>query len=786
MYELDEILFENEEITDAESDRRKRLINERLPNVSAGSLEDSLAIEQAVEARLVFDSPVSLINQVVLSADVLLCASDGRVKMYDGALDALVATPEVGDMLESEQDETLLLVRARNVDFSGEPITLGQEVIEVRIKKVNDEKFVVHFSVNKIEPSLILQRIKEAFPESVVDTSTDSGNGAVQYYEMLPDNPIQLNSAVFSYLVMNDPVMSLLYEITKYKDTKTKIELRRRNANRDNVSLHQLSDGYIGIYYTSATGNDNVIRKIIASIEYYAEKESGVRQVYSMFSQPSKNILLGFDLEQTAGYIDRSENVKIVKLTEKDKQLRENVKVEATMQNNFGVSVSTLKFMVQNAVLIPDRWVNALSGSVQANVYLFSEEGMIVPRSRRGLYRGTMYDNSILVFVKKTGGCMLIVKRRSYSSLKVTKKYNTINAKYSGKVKDAPNKTVTELFACIPPTLETILGENYLFLAVDGGDGPSGILACMTIAKNTGKYIARLDSDSDDAKRVEEMQSDLSHFFVGSTDGTTKVAQYLEGSQIVDENGKYCGSPTLATDPAAPLASVPVASTQKQGVVHDFLNKKRAAFFLKQVCLYRFSKRGGKSVHDFARDELEETGTYPSLDQFSETLDANFKGRRIPVPKKSPVEFMLRQAMKDEAGLRDYKSRIFLEGFHSGGASRKGSIVEMPISLYFSWKDDWTRRDDTYQISPSTKAGDSKYWLNIKGKLGRAQNYNTFSDARAALQLEDFRNPVLFTYDNQNEYKLVSGNSRETTAAIVGWKTDDNNQVFTTIVFSFV
>jgi len=741
MYELDEILFDDDEITDAESDRRKRLINEGLPDVSASSLEDSLAIEQAVEARLVFDSPVSLINQVVLSADVLLCASDGRVKMYDGALDALAATQEVGDMLEFEQDETLLLLRARNVDFSGEPITLGQDVIEVRIKKVSDEKFVVHFSVNKIEPSLIIQRIKEAFPESVDVTTTDSGNGAVQYYEMLPDNPIQLNSAVFSYLVMNDPVMSLLYEITKYKDTKTKIELRRRNANRDNVSLHQLSDGYIGIYYTSATGNDNVIRKIIASIEYYAEKESGVRQVYSMFSQPSKNILLGFDLEQIAGYIDRSENVKIVKLTEKDKQLRENVKVEATMQNNFGVSVSTLKFMVQNAVLIPDRWVNALSGS----------------------------------------------KRRSYSSLKVTKKYNTINAKYSGKVKDAPNKTVPELFACIPPTLETILGENYLFLAVDGGDGPSGILACMTTAKNTGKYIARLDSDSDDAKRVEEMQSDLSHFFVGATDGTTKVAQYLEGSQVVDENGKYCGSSTLETNPAAPLASVPVASTQKQGVVHDFLNKKRAAFFLKQVCLYRFSKRGSKSVHDFARDELEETGTYPSLEQFSETLDANFKGRKIPVPKKSPVEFMLRQAMiKDEAGLRDYKSRIFLEGFHSGSASRKGSIVEMPISLYFSWKDDWTRRDDTYQISPSTKAGDSKYWLNIKGKLGRAQNYNTFSDARAALQLEDFRNPVLFTYDNQNEYKLVSGNSRETTAAIVGWKTDDNNQVFTTIVFSFV
>tara|TARA_Y100000389_G_C17470520_1_gene530132 strand:+ start:9368 stop:11722 length:2355 start_codon:yes stop_codon:yes gene_type:complete len=783
MYELDEILFDDDEITDTESDRRKRLINEGLPDVSASSLEDSLAIEQAVEARLVFDAPVSLINQAVLSADALLCASDGRVKMYDGALDALAATPDVGDMLESEQDETLLLVRARNVDFSGKQITLGREVIEVRIKRENDEKFVVNFSVNKIKPSLILQRIKEAFPNSIDVSVTDSGNGAVQYYEMLPDNPIKLNSAVFSYLVMNDPVMSLLYEITKYKDTKTKIELRRRNANQDNVSLYQLSDGYIGIYYTSATGNDNVIRKIIASIQYYSQKESGVREVYSMFSQPSKNILLGFDLEQAAGYIDKSENVKIVRLTQQDKKLRQNVDAEATMQNNFGVSASTLRFMAQNAALAPDRWVNALSRSIQANVYLFSEEGMIVPRSRDGLYPGTMYENSIFVFVKNTDGCMLIVKRRNYSSLKVTKKYNTINAKYSGKVKDAPNKTVPELFACIPPTLETILGENYLFLAVDGGDSPSGILACVTSAKNTGKYTGRLDSNSDDVKRVEDMKSDLSHFFVGAADGTTKVAQYLQGPQIVDENGKYCGSPTLATDPAAPLPSVPVVSAEKQGVVHEFLNKKRAAFFLNQVCLYRFSKRGGKSVHDFARDELEETGTYPSLDQFSETLDDNFKGQKIPVPKISPVEFMLRQAMKDDAGLRDYKSRIFLEGFYSGGASRKGSIIEMPVSLYFSWKDDWTRADDTYHMSPSTKAGDNEYWLNIKQKLGRAQNYNTFSDARAALQLKDFRNPVLFTHDKQNEYKLVSGNSRETTAAIVGWKTDDNNQIFTIIVF---
>lgn len=783
MYEFDEVTILEESLTAAERARRKSVIAAALTEVPVSSLGDTESIEKAVEATFTFPFPVSFNCNLKVSGDVPLCSSEGQVRVYDGMMDAVSRTPEIGDIIDTEDDNSLLLVRSRNYSLSDTPVVIGREVIAVHAKHLSDAKrYSFQFSVDgsKVNSADILTRIQEAFPEAA-GAIDEQSKGTVQYYEYDPDDPIRLNSGIWNFLVMNDPVMSLLYKITKYKSNDSKIELRRRNVNNDAVSLIQLADGRVGIYFTS-DANNTVLRKIISSVEYYASRADAVRTMFTLLSPaPGRNILVGFDLEETTGHIDKSENIKKINLTSLDRQLRQNLNLTATMQNNYGVSIPTLKFMSERASLLPGRWVEAMSDELQADVFLFGEKGLVLPRSKEGLYPSPRYDAAIFVFVKEDGGCMLIVKKVG-SKQKPTKKYNTINSRYTRKIKDsAPGKSVNMFYSCVPSTIETIVGSNYLFCAVNEGDGHSGILAACDAAmkSSTAQSEAILSSNERAVQRVRALQEELSHFFTGSAHEHND-APYLPGAQIVDENGKYCGSPAAITNPYTPNPEALVAEQKKSGVLHKFLTQKRVSRFIKQLCLCRFAKYGSTDVEDFADKNLEETGNYPPLATFSEVITENFKGEKIPVPIIEPLKFLLRQASKDQLALDKYKSQIFLDGYCRGAASREGSTLSMPTSLFYRWRDEWTRKSDTYSMSPEIR--EAGYWLKIKNNLSRATNYNTFPDARAELQLLKFRNPTLITHDSQNGYKVVK--KRDPASAIVGWINKENNtQIFTSVIF---
>jgi len=720
-YEYDEDVLTSNDLDPDLKTRRINLLNKSLNQVEFDG--DSSIVKQKVVKVLQLSSALN----IKISMDVPICNDGNFLKMYDGMNSSFAATPNLLDIVSTEGlSDLVFLVRIVPFDLTSNSISEKDFIVVNVFVEQEQTVRVEYFLIGDEGETEIESRVLNAFENATVLSTSMQSTFA---YDL--EATRNLNSGIMEYLVFNDPVLSLLYENTAYKKTPNKIRLFRRNKNRDKVDIFKTSSNQFVVLYESSGTGENVLRKILASLEYYWTKQSSVREVYNEFRS---KMLSPLDLV--------GERYPIFRNTYKDDAMKFDSEPKYTysvaMQNNPGVSLQTLKELaLHNIVLRPERWSQAIGDAFNVNVYLFTEEGLIIPHNQFGLYSRSNDRRSVLIFVKPfeegfPTGCMLISRT---STANINKNYKLINSKMTS------NKM---LIACLPPLLEKILGNEYCLKGVQYGDNPDGLVHCIRAA-GSSSYVDESTQD-----RIDDMYDQLSKFYAGSREIFPGAQEAAGSTQEVDEHGKYVGQGT----PGQPFSKKTVVESKPNGILHDFRKTKRYVNLLTQLCVWKFQK-SGMSIEDFVEEHLEESS---ERIEFKATFDENDM-EKIPVPNIEAIKFRLNRNIEPI-------TRSTLSGFEREGSYREGNVIKLDRAHFFDWTNTILDSDDKYYNFPIESNTD--YFLILDDVITLARNSNTFPQGMEDARLIKYENDKYFLYKNQ------WGKD-----AVVGWKNRDGTSRYT-------
>ena len=719
-YIYDEDVLTSNDLDPDLKTKRINLVNQSLNQVEFDG--DSSIVKQKIVKVLELSSALN----IKISMDVPICNDGNFLRMYDGMNSAFAATSNLLDIVSTEGlSDSVFLVRIKPFDLASNAISEKDFIVVNVFVEQEQTVRVEYFLIGDEGETEIESRVLNAFENATVLSTSMQSTFA---YDL--EDTRNINSGIMEYLVFNDPVLSLLYENTAYKKTPNKIRLFRRNKNRDHVDIFKTSSNQFVVLYEASGTGENVLRKILASLEYYWAKQSAVREVYNEFRI---KMLPPLDLVPERYPVFRNTYKSDAPKFDSQPKYSYNI----AMQNNPGVSLQTLQELAfHNIVLRPERWSEAIGDAFNVNVYLFTEEGLIVPHNQFGLYSRSNDRRSVLIFVKPyendiPTGCMLISRT---STASINKNYKLINSKMTS------NKV---LIACLPPLLEKILGNEYCLKGVQYGDNPDGLVRCVKAA-GTASYVDESTQD-----RIDEIYDQLSKFYAGAREIFPGAQAAAGSTQEVDEHGKYAGQV-----PGQPFSNKDVVESKPAGILHEFRKMKRYVNLLTQLCVWKFQK-AGLSLEEFVDEHLKESS---ERIEFKATFDENDMNK-IPVPNIEAIKFSLSRNIEPI-------TRSTLSGFKREGSYRKGSIIQLDRAHFFDWANSVIDSADKYYNFPIESNTD--YFLILDDVITLARNSNTFPRGMEDARLIKYENDKYFLYKNQWAKD-----------AVVGWKNKDGTSRYT-------
>ena len=744
----DELILISDKFTEVSRKRRTDILNRAL------RAPQNLGTPESVESTkiiltLTLDNPIYIFESMHSSIDAPAVSDGEKFKIYDGICASVANTPTFLDKVDPQGlANVVFLVRTAPFDFSADPLD-WKKFIPVSVNG-DGPRIKLEYSMQG-DSEVIRKRILGALPSGELTSNTQA-----LFSYTFSDRGKGLNFAIMEYLVLNDPVLSLLYQNTTYGYQKLpdNIKLLRRNETEDVVKLYRIQNDIRIEFGANEDEAKNVLAKIMASLTYYWSKEEEVRKMYENYDM---NLIGGLELAtdkivaRKPTYVpDGSPFTKLLKGQPVKKNQRSefylkktfapfanqpNYNYNVAMQNNPGVSRDTLKDLAKrNVVLDPVRWSQAVGESVGKDVFLFSENGLLIPNSRFGLYSRSEIGKrrAVFVFVKPNGGCMLIEENRTKK--KPGKKYEQINEK------SKPG----DRYACMIPALKPILGDKYQLRGVHGGSDPDGIAKCI----QAGAGIIPDDT-------VLDLYRKKTTFYAGNTQ--SKVGKKSEAesvrTQCVDEHGKFSGEM-----PGQPFTNRPVVC-KRDGVIYQFQENQRYIDLLLQLCIWKYGNlEENLSVDDFADKYLDETSSRIIFKPVFSENDAS----TIPVPDVDAIKYTLRQLSRTPI-LGD-----LMERFYRRGVYHEGNTVHINNSDFSEWAQSTVNSGEKYYYEP-VDTGD-QYFLNIKGRIAKAEN---------TANLDNIENATLIIYSNGKYSTYKQGGD----TIVIGWKNKKGQRKFTVCTY---
>ena len=803
MYQYDEETISGSQLSQDEAQRRETLVNDELPSVPV--IETVQTLQQEYRAKLVMRVPIQIFHQVNIGMMVPCIVSRTQLRMWDAAQDTFSETEEWPsqyhpDARDANGDFTLVIKNPSREWPQTGGLRPGDVILVDIIADTDQPNRVLTLQWRGSDEikQTVVNSIKTAFA-LIESFEILQSQGQVVYFRI--PTPNRLNSAIWFHLILNDPILSKLYTLGKRfgakKDT-TSIQLSRLNEDRDPVTLTQVSPQEIAVQLKTQNPDvSGLVRKISASIVLAQTRTQNIQNTYSQLAPPGSDLTKQFRLQITLPQVQDDFEDDFYDIEDAAPARPDpDVIIPVAMQNNPSVSAESLAELARSGPLSATRWASALAEvDPPIDVYLFNAGGLVLPRSRYGLYtRDSTADWSVFVFVREDDTCMIIGKDILNTEVKVANK-SYVNMK--PKVD----------YACLPDNLVPILGPDYYMKKVPN---PRDIVECLKQARkqlnktntwgekfdmllpNSTIILENTSSDLQDVKQtVEEvdniliMQKSLSEFYVGSR----RIAIGLHNpitaisEQIIDSAGKYCGSPGLPRPAAAPFPEISVAKAEPSGLLTRFMDRSRCALFLIQICLKRFSQQysdaiadPGSAVRQFIEDNLRKTAQYPPLSSFNAILENNFKNMRIPVPDLEAFQFELEQRAKNPQGLQKFKSRVFLEYFFLPGARRENGTIQLPFSRVEEFRMEKKQKPQTFKKEPIE--GNETYYLQVNRGLAKAKNYNSFEEAQRNVP----KKHALYIFQN-GKFTIKTPSLIQNKRAIVGWKNQKEKPVWTTLKF---
>jgi len=741
----DELLLISDKFTEQVRKNRLDLVERALGSPPVVGQPESVQSTKII-LTLTLDNPVDIFENIQISIDAPAVSDGQKFKIYDGLCPSVAHTPTFLDKVDPQGlSNVVFLVRTAPFDFSADPVDWKK----FTICRVNGDgpRIKIEYSISG-DSSEIRKRIIGAFPTGELLENTQA-----LFSYTFNDGGRGLNFGIMEYLVLNDPVLSLLYQGTTYGYQKLpdNIKLIRRNESEDVVKLYRVQNDIRIEFEANEDEAKNVLSKIMASLDYYWSKEEEVRNMYANYDL---NLIGGLELAtdkivaRKPTYVpDGSPFTKLIKgqpvkknqrsefylkKTFAPKNNQPNYNYNVAMQNNPGVSLDTLKELAKrNVVLDPVRWSQAVGESVNKDVFLFSENGLLIPNSRFGLYSRSELSTrrAVFVFVKPNGGCMLIEENKGKK--KPGKKYEQINEK------SRPG----DRYACMIPALKPIFGDKYQLRGVLGGSDPDGIAKCIQ-ASNIGII-------PDDT--VLDLYRKKTKFYAGYAPSKVGQASESDRSQCVDEHGKFAGE-----TPGQPFPDRPVVC-KKDGVIYQFQEDSRYIDLLVQLCLWKYYNIEEKlGVDDFAEKHLEESSSRIIFKPLFSENDASV----IPVPDINAIKYTLRQSKQRIVG-------DIMERFYRRGVYHDGNTVHMNNSDFIKWANSTTKSSEKYYYEPVDTP--NQYFLEINNRIAKAENTSALP-----------KNATLMIYSN-GKYSTYKQDS--TTSIVIGWKNKKGQKKFTVCTY---
>ena len=232
----DELLLISDKFTEQVRKKRLDLLERALGSPPAVGQPESVQSTKII-LTLTLDNPVDIFENIQISIDAPAVSDGQKFKIYDGLSPSVANTPTFLDKVDPQGlSNVVFLVRTAPFDFSADPVDWKK----FTICRVNGDgpRIKIEYSISG-DSSEIRKRIIGAFPSGELSENTQA-----LFSYTFNDRGRGLNFGIMEYLVLNDPVLSLLYQGTTYGYQKLpdNIKLIRRNESEDVVKLYRVQN----------------------------------------------------------------------------------------------------------------------------------------------------------------------------------------------------------------------------------------------------------------------------------------------------------------------------------------------------------------------------------------------------------------------------------------------------------------------------------------------------------------------------------------------------------------
>ena len=344
------------------------------------------------------------------------------------------------------------------------------------------------------------------------------------YYEAEGYNNI--NSAIFQSMVMNDKIMSSLYQISGWRKLPTTLRLKDYNDNIIKVEYYKKS---LGIFWSVDTDktSPSSLQKILASINYYYKKSS---IIMAQYNDIDKKALTGFDLDISLPPTNITLSSSVRRIPVAVENVRNQLSAILPIQEEYLLEKSSIREKIDSdATLEFSKIIDSLQDRLQCRIFSWEQK---------------MVDGNPVVsmMLPSTYGGYQVVQQLQTKATSCILLFKTLNNTFNIIVNTQPGrvtyiKTATSILspgdvAIIPSPLQNILGPYYRRYGVRQSSTLVGKIGSSTslLRAITALFSKELKQSKFIVKHpLTESAGKMAHIVFA------RLTEYYQGEQLIKE-----------------------------------------------------------------------------------------------------------------------------------------------------------------------------------------------------------------------------------------------------------
>jgi hypothetical protein len=492
-----------------------------LPVINASKIKER---KGGLEIRFTSSYP-NVFYGVELSPSFPVIATYDKVRVYDSALESLLEVLNADDFRIDRGKKYVVFMLNTAAPRYGDNFD-EKDITRVQIEE-REGKLHCYVSLDADMKATTLTRVVSllaVFFGSGEDYEYEKKNLSLYYDAEGYDN---INSALFQSMVMNDAVMSSLYQISGWRKLPSTLRLKDYSDSVIKIEHHENSLGIFWSVDTAQTAPSS-LQKILASINYYYKQSTLVK---SQYDTVDAKVLTGFELDLSQPPTSNAAPASsVLRVPVTVQNFRKELSAVLPRQEDYLLAESSIREKLDSdATLEFSNLIDSLEERLRCRIFAWEHK---------------MVDGNpvVAMMVPSTYDGYQVVQKVATTATSCVLMFKTLNDTFNIIVNTQPGrvvyiKTATSILspgdvAVIPPPLQNVLGPYYRRY---------GVRQSSTLVGKVGSFNSLIRAVTAlFSKELKESKFILKHPL---TEGAGKIAhkvferltEYYQGAQLIKE-----------------------------------------------------------------------------------------------------------------------------------------------------------------------------------------------------------------------------------------------------------